>query len=223
MKLFGEKLKMLRNNYNMSQAELAEAMYVSRSAVAKWEQDRGFPNIDSLQLISNKFGVSIDELLSNDATEYAQTKSNKKLSVKSKLTICLVPVVCVILAICIALATMFIPRSLYGYIKLDVKNIDSIYVIYCKDVDTKTEYLRTDNYSDFVESVKKIKVVPKYKTVKTQTQIVYYLESGGKIYFIGKDSAGVVGKGKKYGIYSGDFYALLYLFGLELDDNVLNK
>lgn len=61
---FGEKLKKLRNDNNITQEQLAEKIYVTRTAVSKWETGRGFPAIDSLKLISGLFGVSIDDLLS---------------------------------------------------------------------------------------------------------------------------------------------------------------
>lgn len=49
---FGEKLKSLRQQNDMTQDELAERLYVTRTAVSKWENDRGFPGIDSLKQIS---------------------------------------------------------------------------------------------------------------------------------------------------------------------------
>lgn len=63
---FGEKLQELRKNKGLTQEELAEVLYVSRTAVSKWESGRGYPNIDSLKEISRFFSVSIDELLSSE-------------------------------------------------------------------------------------------------------------------------------------------------------------
>ncbi len=50
----------------MTQEELAEALFVSRTAISKWESGRGYPNIDSLKEISRYFSVSIDDLISSD-------------------------------------------------------------------------------------------------------------------------------------------------------------
>ncbi|WP_086349601.1 helix-turn-helix domain-containing protein [Candidatus Enterococcus clewellii] len=61
-----EKLKQLRKEKNWTQEQLAERLFVSRTAVSKWESGRGYPNIDSLKSISQLFAVSIDELLSNE-------------------------------------------------------------------------------------------------------------------------------------------------------------
>ena len=62
----GEKLKKLRTDKNLTQEELAEILFVSRTAISKWESGRGFPNIESLKAISKYFSVSLDELLSGE-------------------------------------------------------------------------------------------------------------------------------------------------------------
>ncbi len=61
---FNEKLQELRKKKALTQEELAKALYVSRTAISKWESGRGLPNIDSLKAISEYFSVTIDELLS---------------------------------------------------------------------------------------------------------------------------------------------------------------
>lgn len=63
---FNEKLQELRKQKSLTQEELAEALYVSRTAISKWESGRGYPNIESLKAISKFFSVSLDELLSSD-------------------------------------------------------------------------------------------------------------------------------------------------------------
>ena len=60
---FNEKLQELRKGRSLTQEELAEALFVSRTAVSKWESGRGYPGIDSLKEISRFFSVSIDELI----------------------------------------------------------------------------------------------------------------------------------------------------------------
>ena len=49
---FNEKLQELRKQKGFTQEELAELLFVSRTAVSKWESGRGYPNIDSLKAIS---------------------------------------------------------------------------------------------------------------------------------------------------------------------------
>ena len=61
---FHEKLKHLRAQKGITQEELAEALYVSRTAVSKWESGRGYPNLDSLKAVADYFSVTVDDLLS---------------------------------------------------------------------------------------------------------------------------------------------------------------
>ena len=63
---FHEKLKELRKNKGLTQEELSEALFVSRTAISKWESGRGYPGIDSLKEIAKYFSVTIDELLSGE-------------------------------------------------------------------------------------------------------------------------------------------------------------
>ncbi len=62
---FQDKLQELRKQKGLTQEELSAALYVSRTAISKWESGRGYPSIDSLKTISDFFAISIDELLSN--------------------------------------------------------------------------------------------------------------------------------------------------------------
>ncbi len=53
----------MRKNRGFTKEELAQVLYVSRTAISKWESGRGYLSIDSLKEISNYFGVTIDDLL----------------------------------------------------------------------------------------------------------------------------------------------------------------
>ena len=74
---FHEKLQELRKNRGLTQEELAEGLYVSRTAISKWESGRGYPNIDSLKEISNYFSVTLDELLSSERLLSIAERENK--------------------------------------------------------------------------------------------------------------------------------------------------
>ena len=63
---FHEKLQELRKRKGLTQEELAQELYVSRTAVSKWESGRGIPNIESLKAISKYFCVSLDDLFSGE-------------------------------------------------------------------------------------------------------------------------------------------------------------
>lgn len=64
--LSGEKIKRLRTEQHLSQKELAEKLEVSRQAIAKWETNRGIPDIENLKRIAQVFDVSIDYLVNDE-------------------------------------------------------------------------------------------------------------------------------------------------------------
>ena len=75
---FGEIIKKLRTDNRLTQDELAEKIYVTRTAISKWESGRGFPNIESLKAISKYFSVSLDELLSGEEILAIAENDNKQ-------------------------------------------------------------------------------------------------------------------------------------------------
>ena len=76
---FNEKLQTLRKAKGLTQEELAQALFVSRTAISKWESGRGYPSIDSLKAIANFFCVTIDALLSGaEALNIAEEDTKQK-------------------------------------------------------------------------------------------------------------------------------------------------
>ena len=75
---FSEKLQKLRTQRNLTQEQLANQLFVSRTAISKWETGRGTPNLDSLQAIAKLFGVSLDELLSTEEVVVMAKNENKR-------------------------------------------------------------------------------------------------------------------------------------------------
>lgn len=63
----GEKIRAARRKCGLSQEQLAEKMSVSRSAIAKWETDKGLPDVGNLKVLARLLNVSVDQLL--DETE----------------------------------------------------------------------------------------------------------------------------------------------------------
>ena len=79
---FHDKLQQLRKQAGLTQEELAQQLFVSRTAISKWESGRGLPNIDSLMAIAKFFGITVDQLLSGEqvlsiAREDAAEKQNR--------------------------------------------------------------------------------------------------------------------------------------------------
>lgn len=73
-----EKIQQLRKQSGLTQEELAEALFVSRTAVSKWESGRGYPNIESLKAIAKFFEVTVDELLSGEELLTISEEDNRK-------------------------------------------------------------------------------------------------------------------------------------------------
>ena len=99
---FSEKLQELRKSRSMTQEELAEALFVSRTAISKWESGRGYPSIDSLKEISRFFSVTIDDLICSD--EMITVAENDKKEFVSKY----ISLICNALDILLAIL-LFIP------------------------------------------------------------------------------------------------------------------
>ena len=75
---FNQKLQELRKKKGLTQEELATSLYVSRTAISKWESGRGYPNIESLKAIAKFFSVTVDELLSTDEVLTIAEEDNKR-------------------------------------------------------------------------------------------------------------------------------------------------
>lgn len=62
----GKQIRKYRNELSLSQDELAERVYVSRQTISNWENDKSYPDVHSLVLLSEVFGSSIDKLIKGD-------------------------------------------------------------------------------------------------------------------------------------------------------------
>lgn len=98
---FNEKLQALRREQNMTQEELAKELFVSRTAVSKWESGRGYPNIDSLRAIAKFFSVSVDELISDGELLKKAKKSSERGLMLRRIGFCVFDI--------LALSLVFLP------------------------------------------------------------------------------------------------------------------
>lgn len=62
----GTQIKKYRNIMELSQEELAEKIYVTRQTISNWENEKSYPDIHSLLLLSSFFNVSLDQLMKGD-------------------------------------------------------------------------------------------------------------------------------------------------------------
>ena len=84
---FHEKLQELRKQRGLTQEELAAMLYVSRTAVSKWESGRGYPNIDSLKALARFYGVTVDALLSGEELLCAVEEDHRQKDARLRDTI----------------------------------------------------------------------------------------------------------------------------------------
>ena len=75
---FGQVIKRLRRNADMTQEQLAEMLSISPQAISRWETDTAMPDISFLRPLSNIFGVTADELLEIDVSRVNDTVDNFK-------------------------------------------------------------------------------------------------------------------------------------------------
>lgn len=62
----GTQIRKYRNEKTLSQEALAEKVYVSRQTVSNWENDKSYPDVNSLVLLSEVFEISLDQLIKGD-------------------------------------------------------------------------------------------------------------------------------------------------------------
>lgn len=79
----GKRLKDIRNLNKMSQEELADKIYVSRQTISNWENDKSYPDIHSLIMLSEIFNVTLDELVKGDI-EIMKEKINEDITSRFK-------------------------------------------------------------------------------------------------------------------------------------------
>lgn len=71
------RIKEQRALLGLSQEDLAERIFVSRQTISNWETDKTYPDVQSLLLLSNLFGVSIDSLIKGDVEEMKAVLSDQ--------------------------------------------------------------------------------------------------------------------------------------------------
>ena len=107
-----KQIKKYRMEANLSQEELAEKIFVSRQTISNWENDKNYPDIKSLVLISEVFQISLDNLIKGDlermkkeidVQEYAKFQKDSTIFSVLFVTMLIVPVPLVMLLECFGL------------------------------------------------------------------------------------------------------------------------
>lgn len=112
---FSEKLKKLRRDNNLTQYELASKIYVTRTAISKWETDLGYSSLESLKLLAKTFGTTLDDLISDEDIE-----NRKVLDEKNSRKFFWITVACIVCAVAFVVAYsitkikyLFIPEAIF--------------------------------------------------------------------------------------------------------------
>lgn len=74
------QIKKYRTELHLSQEELAEKVYVTRQTVSNWENEKSYPDIHSLLLLSSLFNVSLDQLIKGDIEKMKEIINEQEIS-----------------------------------------------------------------------------------------------------------------------------------------------
>ena len=133
---FSKKIQEIRNKNKLTQEQFAEKLYVSRTAVSKWESGKGYPSIDSLKYISKIFNISIDELLSNEEIiDIAEKENTTNIEKNNNLVFGLLDI----------MSILFIFLPLYGQ-KIG-ETIYNVSLFSCNEI---SEIIKTIYFSTFI-------------------------------------------------------------------------
>lgn len=230
--LFQDKLKELRKEKKISQYDLAEALNISRSVIAKWETGLTLPSEESTRLLMDYFNVSREELFNNEETESIIVKKNVSISRLKKLVISLSSVMVVLIITTIILVTLLMPKSLSK--QLDkLGDLDEVKISLYSFTTDETYYLDLNEKNVREEVLSKLnsleyKLYPKYKlvekwigeyTIILEGEIVIYLNQGYMI---------VDGENRAVKSYNPDtLYTIIQLLidseSIEIMDEEFNK
>ncbi|HDR4369110.1 TPA: helix-turn-helix domain-containing protein [Bacillus cereus] len=160
----GKQIHYFRKRDNMSQEELAEKIHVSRQSISNWENERNYPDIHNLLMMSILFNVSLDDLVKGDVKimkEELQKSTFFKWSY-------------IMLALMIILPISLVPVCyFFGYYGFITLLVFSIFLMFAS---LKVENIKKENnlktyreIVDFMEEkpVSKVKVDKKDKLLKT--------------------------------------------------------
>ncbi len=144
----GQQIKKIRVDSNVSQEELAEKIYVSRQTISNWENNKSYPDVKSLLLVSSLFKISLDELVKGDIEEMEKQINTEDVIVFNKNAN-------IFSTLFIAMLITPIPLSKYlGYVGLAIWGIIVIICIYfCIKVEKQKKNLDLQTYKEIVAFV----------------------------------------------------------------------
>lgn len=111
--LFKDKLKQYRTENNISQKDLANKLFISRTLISKWENGVIYPSYSNMEKLAEIMGVSIDYLLSNEETKLITLNTNSKKDVTlTKKIIFLISIILLSVGITLLIVGFVFPQDL---------------------------------------------------------------------------------------------------------------
>jgi len=132
----GKKIRTYRQESHLSQEELADRVYVSRQTISNWENDKCYPDVNSLVLLSEIFQITLDKLIKGDIEEMKaaiQKEEIEKMNRYGKIyTIMLIVMV-------VSAVPLFMWLSAWAFIPLGIMYAIALYIAF------KIEKVKKDN------------------------------------------------------------------------------
>ena len=161
----GNKIKYYRGEKEFSQEELAERVYVSRQTISNWENNKSYPDINSIVLLSEIFEISIDNLIKGDVEQMKKeidSEEVKKLNFYATMMVILMLVATILLMLMLKFIGLygFIPYfvlvacAMFFAIKVDKIKKDNDIQTY-KEIVAFTEGKRLDEIQKIEEKAKR--------------------------------------------------------------------
>lgn len=163
----GEQIRKYRTELSLSQDQLAEKLFVSRQSISNWENDKTYPDIKSLLLLSELFSVSLDQLVKGDVEIMKQELSEQDRADLSRKSAILSILFLAILLLPIPLARFFGWWGLLIYLM-----IWAVSFWYANEVEKYKKRLDIQTYREIVA----------FMEGRTLSEIEKARESGKRIY-----------------------------------------
>ena len=132
----GKQIKMHRQEAHLSQEELANRVYVSRQTISNWENDKSYPDVNSLVLLSEIFQISLDNLIKGDIEvmkDVIQKEEIEKMNRYGK------PYTIMLIATAVSAAPLFMWLGVWAFIPWGIIWAISMYFAF------KVEKVKKDN------------------------------------------------------------------------------
>lgn len=172
----GKQIKMYRQDAQLSQEDLADHVYVSRQTISNWENDKSYPDVNSLVLLSEVFHISLDKLIKGDI-EMMKNVINKddvlKLNRYGNIS-GLLMVICVV-----SVAPMFIFIGKWSIVPLGIIFASAMYYAH------KIEKIKKDNdiqtYKEIVAFTegKRLDEIQKQREIGKRPYQKFFLAAAG--------------------------------------------